>query len=300
MNKYVLITPARNEEQYIEETIRSVLAQTRLPQKWIIVSDGSTDRTNEIVAEYADQHSFLTLLRREPGGGRDFGSKVYAIREGIELVQSLEYDFIGFMDADITFEPGLFESVLGRMQGNHNIGIGGGVICELQSDQWVPHKSSHSWSVAGAMQMFRRECYEAIGGHIPIKLGGVDMIAEVMVRMKGWRVQTFGDIHIHHHRQMGTASGNLVSAHFRRGKMEYTNGYSLVFQIARFFSGLFSHPVIIASVARSIGYLWALLSRAPLAVPDTVAAYLKKEQNQRLRSSFRRFLRARAPDSTHS
>ena len=281
--KYVLITPARNEEKYIEKTICSVVSQTILPQRWIIVSDGSTDKTEDIVKKYADDYAFIQLLRRAPKSSRNFGSKVYAIRAGTDCINELEYDFIGIMDADVSFKKNFFEKVIEKLLSNPKLGIGGGVLYELESNRWVRRIYSYEWSVAGPMQMFRRECYHAIGGYLPLKRGGVDMIAEVMSRMNGWQVQTFPDIKIYHYRITGTAKGNVLAWYFRRGMMEYTNGYHPAFQMVRFFSWILYSPVLIASLYRTAGYFWAFLKHEPLSVPEDIIRYLRKEQMSRIR-----------------
>ena len=281
--KYVLVTPARNEEKYIEKTICSVVAQTILPAKWVIVSDGSTDQTNDLVKKYADDHEFLQLLKKEPKGSRNFGSKVFAIQAGVDWLQDLEYDFIGVMDADISFETDFFESVIINLQANSKIGIGGGVVHERNSEgEWEPFTGSFEWSVSGAMQMFKRACYESIGGYLPLQRGGIDMIAEVMSRMNGWQVRTFESIRLFHHRTMGTATKSVLEASFRRGIMEYVNGYHPLIQMLRFFTCIPSSPFLLLSLCRSGGYYWALLKKEPMAVPDNVIKYLRKEQLQRL------------------
>ena len=284
--RYVLVTPARNEEKYIEKTICSVISQKILPAKWIIVSDGSTDKTDDIVKKYADDYTFIQLLRRSPNSSRNFGSKVFAIQAGVDCLQDLEYDFIGVMDADISFEPDFFESVIINLQANSKIGIGGGVVHERNSEgEWEPFTGSFEWSVSGAMQMFKSACYESIGGYLPLQRGGIDMIAEVMSRMHGWKVRTFESIRLFHNRTMGTATKSVLEASFRRGIMEYVNGYHPLIQMLRFFTCIPSSPFLLLSLFRTVGYYWALLKKEPMAVPDNVVKYLRKEQLQRLRNS---------------
>ncbi len=282
-NKYVLVTPARNEEQYIEVTLKAVVEQEYPPEKWVIVSDGSTDRTDEIVKSYVQKYPFIQLLRREPGENRNFGSKVYAIREGVSAANNIEYDFIGNLDADISFQPNYFVEILGNFSRDSGLGLAGGAIHEQIQGEWLPRKHNRERSVAGAVQFFRREVYESIGGYLPLPRGGVDMIAEVMVRMKGWKVRTLRDIPAFHHRTTGTAEVHFLKANFRRGIMEYTNGYSPLFQAARFFSWMRSSPL--ASLYRTAGYLYAMLKGMEYVVPAEVIEYMRKEQMQRLKNS---------------
>jgi poly-beta-1,6-N-acetyl-D-glucosamine synthase len=285
---YILITPARNEEKYIEKTLQSVAAQSVLPAVWVIVSDGSTDRTDEIVQAYAQKFSFIKLLRRPPDATRNFGSKAAAIRAGLDGLETRAYDFIGFLDADISFEPDFFKKLLQKMEQAPGQGIGGGVIYEHDGNAWTAMPASFDWSVAGALQFFRRKCYEDIGGYRPLPKGGIDMLAEVMARMHGWSVKTFEDLQVYHYRRMGAEKGNLLHALFKRGIEEYVNGYHPLFQVFRFFSWLPQRPCVLGSCARTLGYFQALLQHTPLCVPDDVKAYLRKEQLLRLKNIYLR------------
>jgi glycosyltransferase involved in cell wall biosynthesis len=282
---YVLVTPACNEEGYIEKTIQSVIAQTAPPLRWVIVDDGSTDDTAGIVRRYAAQHPFIHLVSRQPNKDRNFSSKVKALEAGVQALGNGAYAYIGFLDADISFEPDFFSSVLQKMQGNPRQGIGGGLVYEKnKAGEWLPFTTNIDWSVSGAMQMFRRQCYEDIGGYCALALGGVDMIAEVTARMHGWSVKTFPGIRLYHYRTMGTAKGHVLAWQFRRGRMEYTNGYHPLFQIMRFFSWLPQRPFLLASIVRTAGYFSSLVRQDQLTVPAEVARFLRKEQMQRLKN----------------
>ncbi|HNY26577.1 MAG TPA: glycosyltransferase family A protein [Candidatus Sumerlaeota bacterium] len=289
--RYVLITPARNEEQYIETTLKAVVQQEQQPEKWVIVSDGSTDRTDKIVQGYAEKYPFIHLLRREPDSSRDFGSKVFAIRAGVSLLADVEYDFIGNLDADISFQPDYFLRILERFDQIPQLGLAGGDICELNQGEWEarnqgkwdPRKIGYDWEVAGAVQLFRHEVFESIGGYLPLSYGGEDTIAGVMVRMKGWETRTFSDIRVCHHRTMGTLEVHSQKADFRRGIMEYANGYHPLFQAARLISGMRFSPR--AHLSRTAGYLYAMLKRVERVVPPDVVKYMYQEHMQRLGNS---------------
>jgi len=280
--RYVLISAARNEEAYIERTILSVIAQTILPQKWVIVSDGSTDRTDEIVKRYESDHNFIRLVRKEPDRSRDFASKVFAIRAGMKLLENIEYDFIGILDTDVSFDPEYYERVLEKFEQKPKLGIGGGVIHDKHGGNYHRQFTSFLWSVNGAIQMFPRKCWEDISGYIPLKRGGVDMIAETMARMHGWDVRAFPEIKVLHHRPTGTEKNNIFLVEFNRGIMEYVNGYHPLFQAARFFYRLKQRPYLLGSIFRTTGYSWAFLSRQKQAVPDNVIKFMRWEQKQRM------------------
>ena len=182
--KYVLITPAHNEESYIEKCIGSVISQTLLPAEWIIVSDRSSDNTDKIVERYAAEYHFIKLVKLPPGQGRDFASKVIAFKAGYMALSVRDYGYVGNLDADVSFAPDYYERVIKRFKIEKKLGIAGGVILELVGKKFRKQISGLN-SIAGAVQLFRRECFEDIGGFVPIRFGGEDSVAETMARMKG-------------------------------------------------------------------------------------------------------------------
>lgn len=281
-SRYVLVTAARNEEAYIERTLQSVIAQTVPPQKWVIVSDGSTDHTDEIVTRYQADHDFIQLLRRETDANRNFASKVYAIRAGVDWLNNIEYDFLGNLDADISFEANYYERVLAEFQQNPELGIAGGLLFEPCRGKWVPQWTSTLWSVSGPVQMFRRRCYEDIGGLIPLRKGGEDAVAEVMARMTGWQVKAFADIPVWHHRHTGTADSHLLLSRFQQGWMEYSIGYHPLFEVARCAWRILERPYVIGSICKLSGYCWGFLRRAKWEAPANVVKFLRREQVHRL------------------
>src|SRR5450432_3698348 len=112
---YVLITPARNEADYIELTLQSMVAQTVLPLKWVIVSDGSTDGTDDIVRRYMPDNPWIELLRMPERQERHFAGKAHAFNAGYDRVKDLDFDIVGNLDADVSFEPAHFEFLIGKM-----------------------------------------------------------------------------------------------------------------------------------------------------------------------------------------
>ena len=283
--KYVLVTPARNEESYIDGTIQSVLAQALLPEKWVIVSDGSTDRTDSIVEKYQLAHSFIYFLRAQRDGGTNFGSKVKAFQAGYRELANQKYDLIGNLDADVTFSPEYFETMVSKFQEEPGLGIAGGIICELVDGKYSPQKISMN-SVAGAVQLFRRECLEAIGGYIPIKSGGEDAAAEILGRMHGWKVRTFPEIQVMHHRRVMTGSRNILQTRFKQGFTQYLLGYHPLFQLARFIFRVPDKPFLIGSLFSLCGYAWGFMKRAERRLPVEAVKFLHSEQLKRLHFGF--------------
>ena len=159
---YVLITPARNEEENIEKTIQSVVSQTILPKKWVIVSDGSTDRTDEIVRRYAARYLFIQLIRTAGSGKYNFSSKVHAFNAGYARINDVDYDYIGNLDADITFQHEYCERVLAKLADNDKLGMAGGMVSEWFKGKFVTLDYNVN-SVAGAVQM--AECSYSLIHH---------------------------------------------------------------------------------------------------------------------------------------
>jgi poly-beta-1,6-N-acetyl-D-glucosamine synthase len=279
---YVLVTPARNEERFIEQTIRSVITQTLLPKKWVIVSDGSTDRTDEIVTGYAKQHEFIKLLRVGGAGERSCGSKVKAVNAGYEQLQTVVHNFVGNLDADVSFTPDYFEQIFTRFLANPRLGIGGGIIHELIGHTFVPQCISLN-SVAGAVQMFRRECWDQIGGYLQVRFGGEDAAAEITARTHGWDVQTFPELEVRHYRRVSTGEGPFVKTKLRHGISHYSLGYHPLFEMVRNAYRCFQPPYVVGALLMSAGYLWALMTRMDRELPDNVVRHLQSEQMHRLR-----------------
>lgn len=285
--KYVLVTPARNEESHIEKTLNAVVSQTIQPRKWVIVSDGSTDRTDEIVRTYADKNGFIELVSLGSKVKRDFASKVRAIRAGTERLKELEYEFVGMLDADISFEPAYYERVIAKCHENRRLGIAGGVLVDVVGDRLIDRFSS-PWSVSGGIQFFRRECYEQIGGYLPLRRGGIDTVAEVMARMHGWQVESFREIGGYHHRRTGTAETNIWKAQFNAGLRGYSNGSHPIFEVFKNVRRIGERPYLIGSVLRMAGFIWGYCSREQKMLPDEIIEFLRREQMHRLRSVLRR------------
>ncbi len=281
IKRYVLITPARNEEAYIESTILSVVSQTILPKKWVIVSDGSNDHTDEIVCKYADKYKFLQLIRLERKNNRNFSSKVNAINMGYKQLKNIEYDSIGNLDADVFFDKNYYENILQKLEQNQKLGIAGGIILEKIKGKYFPQKISLN-SVAGAVQLFRRKCYEEIGGYLPITIGGIDAFAEIMARKMGWEVQTFPEIKVFHSRRVGKGKENILKAIFHQGIEFYALGYHPLFQLVRCIYRIKDKPIIVGSMLILCGYFYAFISKYKREVPDDVISFLRKEQLKRI------------------
>ncbi len=283
---YVLVTPARNEAQFIESTIQSVLTQTTLPLRWVIVSDGSTDGTDEIVKKYSSQYKWIRLLRMPERKERNFAGKAHAFNAGHAEVEDLPYAAIASLDADITFERDYFSFLLEKLSTDPKLGLVGTALREL-SEESYNYRYVSIEHVSGACQLFRRECFEAIGGYIPVKGGSIDHIAVVTARMKGWKTRTFIDKTCVHHREMGTAQCGPIRAKFRYGAKDYAIGNHPVWELFRSVYQMTKKPFVLRGMALGVGYIWAAVRRVDRPVSKEFIAFNRREQLHRLTRFFR-------------
>jgi glycosyltransferase involved in cell wall biosynthesis len=295
---YVLITPARNEEAFIELTIQSMVGQTVRPLKWVIVSDGSTDRTEEIVKQYLPVHPWIELVRMPERKERHFGGKVLCFNAGLARVRSLNYDVLGNLDADMSFESGVFAFLLEQFAGNPKLGVAGAPFSEGKGT--YDFRFSSLEHVSGACQLFRRECFEAIGGYLPIKGGGIDVVAVLTARMKGWQTRTFPENVCMHHRAMGTGSHRASATAFRLGEKDYTLGRGLVWQLFRSLYQMTRRPVFVGGASLLAGYLWSMLRRVERPVSKDLIDFQRQEHLRRLKRFFLRSKPSRAHSDTAS
>jgi glycosyltransferase involved in cell wall biosynthesis len=284
---YIIITPAHNEEAFIEKTILSMINQTVRPLKWIVVNDNSTDRTGEIAEQYAKQYDFIRLVNLSRSGGRDFGNKVRAFNRGLAEVQALDYQYIGNLDADISLKKNYFEQILLELHKDSKLGIAGGMVSSKKEGKFISQEVALD-SVDGAVQLFRRACFEQIGGYIALPQGGIDGAAEIMARKIGWRVRTFPEIRALEHRRTGWAAGSPLASKRKEGRRLYSLGYGLLFFFARCVYRLMERPRIVGSASAFFGYLSALICREPIVLAPDVVRYLRAEQRDKLMSLLRR------------
>lgn len=281
LGNYVLISAARNEEKYIERTIQAVVAQSYLPAKWVILNDGSTDLTETIVQEYALKQPFIQLIRIRPESERNFGSKARAINFGYKQIKATSYEFVGILDVDVTFDHDYYEKVIHHMENHPDLGIAGGILSDLWKGRFIRQITATRWSVSGPIQLFRRPCWEQIGGYMNIR-GGIDAAAEVMARMNGWRVESLKGLPVLHFRRTGTEKRGVFMCNFYRGIEDYAMGYHPVFFISRSLLRVSEQPRVLGSLFMLVGYLWACVRREKRKVSDDFVRFLRHEQMGRL------------------
>lgn len=280
---FALITPAWNEEEHLERLIGSVTSQTLLPVRWVIVSDGSTDRTDEIVRSAAARFPWIMLLRLERDSDRHFAGKAHAVNAGYASLKEVAFDLVGNLDADMTLPPDTYEFLLSRFEAIPNLGVAGTPFVE---DTGNPGSHGHAFSnlehVSGACQLFRRHCFDHIGGYLPIKGGGIDWVAVTTARMLGWTTRTFVERTCVHHRTMGTADRSPVKARFRHGQEDYFVGNHPLWEIGRSLFQMKNQPLILGGLSLLFGYVYAWLSGKPNPVPADLRSFHRREQLDRM------------------
>jgi len=286
--KYILITPAHNEAGFIEQTLNSVIAQTRLRERWVIVDDGSTDATAKIVEGYTDDHPWIELVRRPQRQDRDFAGKAHAFNAGWKRIRSLDFAVIGNLDADISFEPDYFEFLLGKFGKHSRLGVAGTPMLEANHDA-LKDSFYHFKDVFGACQLFRRECFEEVGGYTPIKWGGIDWLAVRTARLKGWETRSFPDKAFFHHRPMGETDSNVWKARFDYGRKDYFLGNHPLWQVFRIGYQMFKRPYVAGGLALAAGYLYSIVAGVERPVTADVLKLHRSEQLERLKSLFAHF-----------
>ncbi len=279
---YVLITPAHNEEDYIGKTIEAVVGQTVLPLAWIIVSDGSTDRTDEIVQGYMNGHPWMKFVRLPEKRDRSFAAKVTAFQAGYEKVKELEYAVIGNLDADISFDSEYFDFLMGKFSEDSKLGVAGTPFLEESGYSSASDSYEGGKHVAGGCQLFRRECFDDVGGYVPVKAGGIDWIAVTTARMKGWKTQSFPEKHFFHYRSLGTAERNRLGATFDYGKKDYYLGGHPVWELFRVIYRLKRKPYLVGGLVLLSGYLWGGMTRMERPVSGDLMKFHRREQMEKL------------------
>jgi GT2 family glycosyltransferase len=283
---YVLVTPARNEAARIGATLDSVMAQTVRPLRWVIVDDGSSDGTAEVVAARAQGQAWIELLRMPPRAVREFAGKVRAFEAGRARLGGVDYAVIGNLDADITLEPRHFELLLAHFADEPRLGVAGSPYAE---DPARPQRHSYAHAganlehVSGACQLFRRECYEAIGGYPALPGGGIDTAAGLAARAIGWHTRTYTEAVCLHHRPVGTAERGRLAARFQRGVRAWMFGGHPAWELLRGLVDMRRQPFVLMGAAHLAGYGWAAWRAVPRAVPPALVAQHQREQLLRLR-----------------
>jgi biofilm PGA synthesis N-glycosyltransferase PgaC len=269
----------RDEEMNLPRTIESMIKQTVLPQEWVIVDDGSKDRTGEIIEAASREYPWIRAVHRTDRGYRKWGGGIIeAFYDGFHSLTGRDWEFMSKLDGDLSFEPTYFEGAFREFRENPKIGIGGGTLYHFENGQKVIERGP-AFHVRGGAKIFRRACWEAIGG---LWVGpGSDTVDEVKANMLGWTTKSFPDLQMQHHRITG-ASWGAWQGLVKDGKIDYVYGSHPVFLAAKSVARLIRRPYVVGSVALVYGYVAAYLQHVPQVDDPELIRYLRRQQLARI------------------
>ncbi len=278
--KYYIVIPAHNEEKYIALTLQSLVEQTVLPSKIVVVNDNSSDATSTIVLDFIAKYSFIDLIEKTSELIHLPGSKVIqAFQTGLESLDTT-YDFIVKADADLIFPPNYFETIIKHFQTDSTIGMVGGFAYIEKNDQWILENLTDKDHIRGAFKAYRKECFLQIGGLKPAM--GWDTVDELLCKFYNWKVVTDATLKVKHLKPTG-ANYNKT-ARYKQGEAFYTLGY-----------GFFITSIASAKLAMMkkkpllfIDYLngfWkAKADKKPLLVTQEQAKFIRKYRLDKMKS----------------
>ena len=280
--RFAVISPVRDEAKYLQKTIDSMVAQTVLPSKWVIVDDGSRDETGAIARRAAEQHPWIEVVHRADRGRRAVGPGVIeAFYGGYARLDGLDYDYIAKMDGDLSFGPMYFERLLSLFETDPRLGSASGK-CFCPHGNRLVEERIHDEMVLGGLKFYRRECFDQIGGLVrEVMWDGIDFHR---ARMCGWRTRSFrnADLRIIHHRQMGSSQRSIIHGRLRWGFGQYFMGTHPLFILAIGLYRMGERPFAIGGLCIILGYVSAWLRRAPRYEDPEFRRELHKWQLRRL------------------
>jgi poly-beta-1,6-N-acetyl-D-glucosamine synthase len=288
--RYVIVSPVKDEAAFVKRTLDSVCNQTVRPARWLIVDDGSTDGTREILEDFAAAHPWIRLKRLDNTTPRETGSRVIRnFQTGYELVRDETFDFVVKLDCDLDMPPDYFEKLLRRFREDPTLGIASGIYLEQRAGAWQP-MTMPAYHAAGAMKMMRAKVYRDIGGFVAAP--GWDAVDEIKAMVRGWTTRHFTDLRVFHLKDEGSGVG------FRRmsrmsGEIHYlTGGGPLFFFVKALHRLLFGKPFLVGSIAMMSGYLACVVRRREKLVTAEEARYYRRMLNRRM---FDDLIHIRAP-----
>lgn len=281
--KYIVISPIKDEAKYITETLESVVRQTILPYRWIIIDDGSTDGTAHIIRAYCERFDWIQLFGNDHAGKRDTGvAEVIAFNLGYEMVKGVNYDFIVKLDGDLRLEPDYFERLLKKFQIDSMLGIASGIYLEDHGQGWKP-VGMPKYHAAGASKVIRRRCFEDIGGFITAQ--GWDTVDEIKAQYRGWGTAHFNDAVFYHLKNEGSGMG-FQRTNIMHGEIYYrTGGTKYIFFLKMIRRMIFGRPILIGGIYMLYGYMRSLLQSKPLVINYEEAKHYRKMLAERIRYS---------------
>jgi glycosyltransferase involved in cell wall biosynthesis len=276
--RYAIVTPVKNEEKFLPKIIDSVLKQTIRPQKWVIVNDMSTDKTDEIIQQAALSYQWIIgidsgdFTNQRKAGGES------VIDRGIGLLNLEDYHLLSRMDGDISFEADYFERLIKEFEKDSRLGIAGG-ICYAQDNKKLVEETHPRFHVRGAVKTYRVPCFKEIGG---LEKGlGWDAVDEIRANMLGWQTRSFPELKVIHHRGTQSFDGRLKGKR-NFGKAAYYLGYHPIFMILRVLKNMTKKPYFWGAINMFIGFLSGYTEKRAKINDREFIQYLRKQQLNKL------------------
>ena len=261
--RYVLISPCRNEVDFMRQTLDSVIAQSVRPAMWVIVDDGSTDNSPAILTEYAQRHDWIRVVTRADRGTRSVGPGVVdAFYAGYETIRPEDYEYLCKLDLDLNLPPRYFECLMRRMEANPRIATCSGKAYIWENGQLVDERHGDETSI-GASKFYRVSCFKALGGFVrEVMWDGID---GHRCRMHGWIVRSWDEPELRfiHLRPMGSSQTGILTGRMRHGYGQYFMGTGFVYMLANALYRVSEKPYLLGSVAMLWGWLRSALLRKP-------------------------------------
>ena len=283
--KYVIVSPVRNEEQYVEKTLNAVISQSILPAEWVLVNDGSSDKTADIIEPYTRKYPWIKLIHLNDRGYYLPGEGVVnTFYKGYEALQTTDWEFLVKLDCDLSFEQDYFETLLKRFNQDPHLGIASGCIYNVIGGKLIKEKSQEDHPF-GASKMYRRECFEEIGGikRIP----GWDLADLLAAQMKNWNTRCYFDVVVAHYKIGGIRRTGITKGKFLQGRFQYRFGYTFFYTLLKSFYHLTSRPYIISGLGLITGYIYAVIKKDDRYYDDDMIKFLRKRQQKFLLSKFK-------------
>ncbi len=277
--KYYIVIPAHNEEAFIALTLQSLISQTVLPKKVVIVNDNSTDKTEEIVLAFAKEHPFISLVNKTSSAIHLPGSKVIqAFQKGLETLDE-DYDVIVKLDSDLILPDNYFETITQHFQSDDKIGMAGGFCYIEKNGDWVLENLTDKDHIRGALKAYRKETFKQIGGLKPQM--GWDTVDELLCKFYGWKIVTDSSLKVKHLKPTG-ANYNKT-ARYKQGEAFYTLGYG--FWITAIASAKLSFmkkkPFLFLDYIK--GFWKAKSAKTPLMVTPEQAKFIQNYRLQKMK-----------------
>ena len=269
--KYCLISPVRDEAEFARRTLDSIVEQSEQPEKWIIVDDGSTDETPQILAEYAAKHDFIEIFHRKDRGARKVGPGVIeAFYDGYNRIDPKSYDYVCKLDLDLDVPRRYFEVLMNRMEKNSRLGTCSGKAyfpgpTNLAKNYDGPLISEHCGDEmsVGMIKFYRRSCFEDIGGFVhEVMWDGIDCHR---CRMKGWIACSWDEPELNfiHLRPMGSSDQSIFVGRMRHGFGQWFMGTGLIYMSTSAFFRMTKRPFLVGGLGMLWGYVKAMITRRP-------------------------------------